>query len=226
MQRNGKRAKVTTVVTRSVASKPNTFRNKAAARPVKGAIAKSTGPELKFWDVAEANYVADTTGTVTLLNGISAGDDYDNREGRQILLKSVQIRGRVHPFDTTTLPTHARVLLVWDNAATGGAPTIANILTASTSNSFPLVNNQTRFTILRDMSFFVGGISTTATSSYAMAPSGHTVEAYLKINQLVQYSSTAASINNGALYLVTIGDQAANAGAQFTLATRVRFVDQ
>jgi len=228
MQRNGKRAKVTTVVTKSVASKPKTFRSKAAARPVKGAIPKSTGPELKFVDVAQANYVADTTGTVTLLNGTATGDDYNTRDGRQIVIKSVQIRGRVNPVDGTTSPCHARVLLVWDNATSGVAPTIADILSAATSNSYPLVNNQTRFTILRDMSFFVGGIDTGVGQQYAMSPTGAVVEAYLKINQVTQYMSTTAavaSVQNGGLFMVTIGDQAANAGALFVLATRVRFTD-
>jgi len=226
MQRASKRPRVAQL------SKARRLRGvRAAVRSysarVKGPVALRPGPELKFVDVAQANYVADTTGTVTLLNGVAVGDDYTSRDGRQITIKSVQVRGRCQPIDAGTLPTHARVLLVWDNAASGGAPTIAQILSASTSNSFPLVDNQARFTILRDMSFFVGGVSNTATQAYAMSPTGHIVDTYLRIGQITQFNGTGATnIANGALYMVTIGDQAAGDGAQFSLATRVRFSEE
>jgi len=195
---------------------------------VKGAIAPA-GKELKYNDLVDANYAADTTGSITCLNLIATGDDNNTRDGRQVTIKSVQIRGIVTPVDTTTLPTNARVLLVWDNAPNGAAATIAQILTAVNSQSFPLVNNQNRFTILRDMQFPVGGMSDTATQTYTMSPTVHSVEAYMKIGQITQYSGTTAnisSVQNGALWMVTVGDQVANAGANFRLATRVRFVDE
>lgn len=221
-------AKRSKTAPRSSVGKKKSTKAKDRARPVKGAISKPNGPELKYIDRAVADYVADTTGSITLLNGVAVGDDNTDREGRQVNIKSVQIKGRCHPFDTTTLPTHARIILVWDNATNGTAPTIADVMTAVNSNSFPLVNNANRFTILRDMSFPIGGISTTASSSYAMSPSVHIVDAYLKIGQLTQYvntGATAASVQNGGLFMITIGDQAAAAGGQFSVAVRVRFTD-
>lgn len=195
--------------------------------PVRGAIPYH-GKELKFNDIATAAYAADTTGTVTALNLIATGDDYQTRDGRQVSIKSVQIRGFVSPVDATTVASKARIILVWDNAVNGAIATVADILNAATANSFPLVDNANRFTLLSDQTFFVGGFDTTATTTYAQSPTGHNIEIYRKINQTTQYKNTTsniASVQNGGLLMVTIGTAAAGAGATFNVATRVRFMD-
>jgi len=196
---------------------------------VKGAIAPYGGrKELKYNDIASTGYVADTTGTVTALNLIAVGDDNTTRDGRQVTIKSVQLKGILKPVDGSTLTSKCRLLLVWDNAVNSGAiATVAQILTASTSIAFPLVDNAQRFTILRDMTFALGHDNTT-TGFEVASPSAYDIEVYLKINQLTQYSGTTAaigSVQNGALLMVTIGDQAAAAGGIFQLASRVRFCD-
>lgn len=191
---------------------------------IKGGIAPRQ--ELKYVDVASAAYAADTTGSVTLLNGVAVGDDNTTRDGRQATMKSVQVRGQLRPESSSQTGCKCRLLLVWDNASAGATPTIADILTASTSNSFPLVNNARRFTILCDNSYVLGTVDTTATQTYAYSPGIHDVEIYKRIQSVTQYNgtgATAASIQNGALWMITIGD-AANAG-QFNVATRVRFTD-
>jgi len=197
---------------------------------VKGAIAAYGGrQELKYVDIASAGYAGDTTGSVTALNLLAVGDDNTSRDGRQVCIKSVQIRGSCVPQDSSTQPTMARLLLVWDNAVNSGAiATVAQILSASTSNSFPLIDNANRFTILVDQQFVVGGFGTTATQTYAGSPMIVPVSIYKKLNLVTQYSGTTAaigSIQNGGLLMVTIGDQAAAAGTAFSLATRVRFTD-
>lgn len=199
-----------------------------AAR-IKGAIRPSGLTELKFVDLASATYACDTTGSVTALNLIAVGDDNTTRDGRQVTIKSVQIRGILQPQDSTTTTNKARIILVWDNAVNSGAiATIAEIFTASTANSFPLVNNQNRFTILWDQSFACGAIDSTATQALAFSPAVHNVDYYRKLGSVTQYSGTTAaigSIQNGGLLMVTLGTQAAAAGTNFIAATRVRFVD-
>lgn len=208
-------------------------RNRAPKKKayIKGAIANYGGrQELKYVDIAAADYVADTTGTVTALNLIAVGDDNTSRDGREVCIKSVQLRGLARQFDTSTVNwSKARILLVWDNAVNSGTiATVAQILSAATSESFPLVDNARRFTILYDKSFSFGPINDGAGVSYA-APCVANVEVYKKINSLTQYSGTTAaigSIQNGGLLMVTIGDQAAGTCGVFRLATRVRFTDQ
>lgn len=198
---------------------------------VKGAIAPYGGQkELKYTDIANATYAADTTGTVTALNLIAVGDDNVNRDGRQVTMKSIQIRGFLQPQDGSTTASGCRVILVWDNAVNSGAiATIAQILTAATANSFPLVDNANRFTILVDRYYALGAIDTTATTTFAESPTVYPVEIYKKLNCVTQFSGTTAaigSIQNGGLLMVTIGTSAAALGGTFVLATRARWTDE
>jgi len=198
---------------------------------IKGAIAPYGGrQELKYVDIAATAYAADTTGTVTALNLLAVGDDNTSRDGRQVCIKSVQVRGFVAPIDSSVSNALVRVLIVWDNAVNSGSlPTIAQIMSASNSLSFPLVDNANRFTILVDRAFAIGQVSDTATQAFSNGPGAQVLDIYKKMNAVTQYSGTTAaigSIQNGGLYMVTIGSAAANACGQVTCATRVRFTDQ
>lgn len=198
-------------------------------RAPKGAIRPNGLPELKYCDLAEANYACDTTGSVTALNLIAVGDDNTTRDGRQVTIKSVQLHGVIFPVDDTTNNTKCRVMLVWDNAVNSGSiATISQIMTAVQGTAFPLIDNANRFTILIDRTFSMGKVSTTATQAIAVSPSVFEVEIYKKMNTITQYSGTAAtigSIQNGALLLVTFGSSAAAAGGNLAASTRVRYVD-
>lgn len=204
------------------------LRNRAPRAAIKGAIAVYGGQkELKYVDVATADYAGDTTGSVTALNLIAVGDDNTTRDGRQVMIKSLQVRGIVKSQDNHVNAGGARIIFVWDNANnSGGIATIAQIMTAVNANSFPLVDNANRFTILSDQYYAMGAYNTTATTATSAAP--FPVSLYKKINQITQYSGTTAaigSIQNGALLMVTVGTQAAADGATFSVATRVRFTD-
>lgn len=207
----------------SVLKKPS-FKRKSSAARIKGAIAAKQ--ELKFVDIASASYGA-TGGTVTLLNGIAEGDDYSTRDGRQATMRSVHIRGSYAPNPTAAPTTAAlgRILLVWDNAPKGSLATIAEVLTAAVANSFPLVDNQERFTILRDTHYGLdpANLAATTTLSYRTYP----VDTFVKLDSVTQYNGTGAtiaSIQNGALLLIVLQDGwSGNVAARCELATRVRF---
>lgn len=196
---------------------------------VKGAIKPSGRTELKYVDVANATYACNTTGTITALNLIAVGDDNTTRDGRQVTIKSVQLHGMVYPEDTNSGPTKARVVLVWDNAVNSGAlPAITDIFAVIGGNAFPLVNNANRFTILVDRTFSCGIMQDTATQAVAGCPNTFECEIYKSLGAVTQFSGTTAaigSIQNGGLYLVTMGSTAAGNGATLIASTRVRFVD-
>lgn len=196
---------------------------------VRGAITGARRPELKYVDLAQANYACDTTGSVTALNLLAVGDDNNTRDGRQVVIKSVQLHGMVYPQDNTTLHTKARVMLVWDNAVNSGTiATIAQILTAANGTAFPLIDNANRFTILVDRMYAVGMVDNTATTSFAASPTVSDCEIYKLINQVTQYSGTTAaigSIQNGGLLLVTIGSSPATQAANLLASVRVRYTD-
>jgi len=191
-------------------------RIKGAIRPV---------PELKYVDVGVQDYTADTTGSVTLLNGVAIGDENTQRDGKQITVKSVQINGIARPETTSNGALLGRVMIVWDNAANGALAAAGDILETVNSTSFPDVNNSQRFTILSDTKFALGVYNTTATSAVG-DQTAKLISVYKKLNSVTQYSGTTngiASIQNGALLLLCVGNAAY--GATINMDVRVRYTD-
>ena len=184
--------------------------------------------EKKYVDTASATYVCDTTGTVTCLNLCNEGTGVSQRVGRKICMKSVQVRGIVDPVDGATNACNARIMLVWDKQVNGVIATIAEILSAATSNSFMNLDNRERFVVIMDKQVSVGAFNNT--TGYAQSPTVHTINKYKKLpmGSFTIYDGTGAGIadiNTGALYLVTIGNQVAGEGARFVGACRVRYTD-
>jgi len=187
--------------------------------------------ELKYVDIAAANYAADTTGSVTCLNLTAVGDDNTTRDGRQICNRSIHVQGILNPVDNTAGPNLARMMLVWDAQPNSGAiATITNILTASTSVSATNLDNRERFTVLRDSRFAQGTISDTATQAFSNGTNTYMVNEFVNLKDVkTTYSGTTAAIGSvatGALLLVTIGSVGAVAGGTFNLTTRLRFTDR
>lgn len=190
---------------------------------------KTAKPEHKLIDTAAAGYVCDTTGTVTLMNGVAQGTDYTNRVGRKFVNLTVQLEGSIQPLDTTTGPTKCRVMIIYDKQPNGALPAITDVLSASSSNSFMNLNNRDRFIVIRDINVTIGGISNVATQAYAQSPTVENVSVYKAIKMETINDGTGATvgdIQSGSIFLLTIGDQAPGLGGAFVGALRVRFDDQ
>lgn len=194
--------------------------------------------EKKFVDVGVATYALDTTGTVTLLNGCADGSTVNTRIGRKTCIKSVQVRGVLLPQDAWASgaqcdPCLARVMLVWDKQANGAAFTIANLLSAATAASFNNLDNRERFVVLMDKHFAFGMWALSTAAGAAFAAVDKTVAIVNKYKRMPKDAftifsgtgATIASINTGALFLVTIGTNAAGNGWNANLVTRVRYTD-
>lgn len=182
---------------------------------IKGAIAP-TGKELKYVDTV-ISQKADSTGALTPLNLIAVGDDNTTRDGRQVTIKSVQLKLNATEEVSTTVPQICRAMVVWDNAVNGVGPNISDIISPQNSAGFAVVNNQQRFTVLMDRRFDHRG----------MHEAAYVLDFYKKLNHITQFNGTTAaigSIQNGALYLLTIGDQID--ATTVAGSVRVRFCDQ
>lgn len=184
--------------------------------------------ERKTIDVDRAAYVADTTGTVTLISGVANGADFTERIGRKILMKSIYVKGFIFNIDNTTSPSLCRLILVYDNQTNGAAPAITDILKQSFSESQLNLNNRDRFKIISDKTWVLGGVSDVIQQSIAGSPTVGKVKIYKKCNYEEVFNgitNAVGSIATGAVWMVTIGNVGANAGGNFTLTTRIRFID-
>lgn len=191
---------------------------------------KNDGTELKYID---NNGLAGTPaaggGIVGRFNDMAQGDDVQNRIGRQVKVRSFELRGIVFPEDTTTVDTLVKVSLVWDKQPNSAVvPGVADIFNADASTSFINLNNRKRFTILKEQLFAVGATNNTATQAFAHAPSLYKIDWKVNLkNRLTTYSGTGSSntIATGALLLVLTSTAAAGQAASVGYSTRLRFTD-
>lgn len=193
-----------------------------------GVQARRSLNERKVIDVDPANYAFDTTGSVTLLNGVATGTDFTDRIGRKIVIKSIYVRGMIQPIDNNTGNTLCRMLIVYDMQSNGAAPVITDVLKSASPAAQLNMNNRDRFRVLIDKQWAVAVISDIATQATGGAPTVYSLKKYKKCNLEVLFNGTTnaiGSIATGSIYMITVGNQAAGNGGQGLISSRVRFVD-
>lgn len=189
--------------------------------------------ELKYLDTQLTGMPFGTSGAgrVVCLNALAEGADNTGRVGRQVFIKSVELRGLINSDPQVTAATLCRMLIIWDNA-NNSSPTVpvgSDILQTDTSTSMPNVNNAFRFTILWDQQFALGpDVAATPGTSHVIWNPTVPVHKYLPVGASTIYSATTAgigTITSGSLLFFTIGDSAPSYPFQFNGFARIRFTD-
>jgi len=181
--------------------------------------------EVKYVDLASANYGLNTTGSVTLLPIIPQGPDEINRIGRNVALRSLYIRGRCTNNSTATL-NQCVIAIVYDRQSNKANPAITDVYTSISPNAFRNDENKDRFLILKEWRFNLAGVSTATLNA-----DHRNINKYMKLPNLpVNYSTGTTGligeINTGGLYLMTFGNTVSGtADATFAATFRTRFVD-
>lgn len=191
-------------------------------------LQRAYAKEKGYVDLALASYQMDTTGTVTLLNTIAQGAGVTQRVGKKVVLKSLQCRGYMQN-NSTASANDVAFLIVYDKRPTGSLPAVTDILNTANASSLNNDNNAGRFRILKRVDEVLLG-NTTAAASYldSMYKSN---DFWLDLKSAPTTYKAAATgaigdIEEGALYLVTVGSTAAGTAAAAMAATfRVRFLD-
>ena len=187
------------------------------------AMSKETG----YLDTALTGYALDTTGTITLLNAVPQGVAVTQRVGKKILLKSLQYRGISINGTTATLNDCAWII-VYDKRPTGALPSITDILVSVSSFSMNNDNNSGRFSIVKREDFVLLGNQTAAANQTDLM--ARSEDGFMSLKNLETVYKAAATggiadIEQGALYLVTVGNNAGTAAANAFLSFRLRFLD-
>jgi len=186
--------------------------------------------EVKYKDLASANYTANTTGSIVLVpDAIAQGAGETARIGREIWLKSVEARGFV-TCDSTTTVASVRALLVWDRQPNKALAAVTDILNTIHPDSFLNDQNKARFKILRNWYFIVEGNNTTAGQQTGKC--AHPFNEFIKFKKpkRVTYSTAGTGaigdLNTGALLFVVVGNKAAGTDdAAVVCGFRTRFFD-
>lgn len=181
---------------------------------------RSSGTEKKAVDTTISSTFALTNG-FGLLNGISLGSDINNRVGRKILIKKVQLSGYIEVAGLANDGNLCRLKLIYDKQTNKAIPLATDILNADDAISFNNLANRERFLTLWEKSYILG-VSTTDNSTIAVKES-------IPVNLETIFNSgnagTVADIQTGSLYLIyaTIGTAANLPG--INVNTRVRYLD-
>jgi hypothetical protein len=182
--------------------------------------ARMMGIEKKFIENVQAVANLATAG-IFLVNGVIIGNDFNNRVGREIKMKSLYMR--LSAANLVDQESTLRIMLVYDKQPNGVGPAITDILTSADVNAPNNLNNRERFIVITDK---VRTCSTAAQRSFW-------IKKYKPLNTSTQYSgsgATIASIATGAMYLILIpqvtstGAPSANYSVGYQV--RVRFTDQ
>ncbi len=165
-----------------------------------------------------------TTGTISatpsvaLINATIQGDDFDNRGGRIIRMKSIQLALTAHMHASAT-STFVRCAIVLDKQPNEALPVFADIWSGgATSFGFRNLDGRKRFWILYDQVMLMG--------DQENAP--RHLEFYKKIDAKTVYDDSnvgsIVDLNTNSLMLWLWSSEATNVPT-VGRATRVRFVD-
>lgn len=123
------------------------------------------------------------------------------------------------------------MIVFYDAQSNGTSPTVTDVLSTASVCAHLNLANRDRFKILLDRQWAQGGISTTATQTYAQSPGPQEFKEYIRLPKAYQNvvfsgtGATAGSIATGGLWILIIGYQTTGNATFFTHSVRVRFLD-
>lgn len=199
------------------------------------------GIEKKFYDktygaaivATTAGAEADPAANASCLNAVAQGDGESNRDGRKIVLKSIQLRG--HITQTTTSeqadinPSRVvRLLLVLDQQTNGVQLNSEDVVTSSTNVEHAYYNLQHsgRFRILYDKTFVqpVSAAGTDNANTNSVGFDTKIFKVYKSLNIPVTFDGTTediANITDNSLHVICFASQT---GGYLEYESRLRFV--
>lgn len=215
-------------------------------------VSKALDVGLGIASPAYAALKLDSTGSVIPLNLIRAGSGFNNRVGRAINLKSMQLQLSLQHLATSALSgdDYARILVIWDDSTNGALPAMADILAdvdqAGTPSTGPMsglnLNNRTRFSIIADKRVHIPQITITAGIVALSFPGGAAFEGESNdcaevtlFRKLGKYTTNykadsspavIGDIAQGGLYLVSLaGNTAAVSNMTCDWKCRLKYTD-
>lgn len=160
-----------------------------------------------------------TTALVQCLNLMAQGDDYNLREGRSILAKSIEYKLLITANVASTANQYIRIVVFQDTTLDGtNTPTAGELISNVSSLRNPDPVYMKRFIILSDKQIYLSPNS----------GSGNLVcEYYKKLSHHIKFAGTGAVVGNmgeGSIWMILVSDQTTNV-PNILGETRLRYYD-
>lgn len=180
--------------------------------------------EYKYIDSSDSD-TTPTTAVTYHINQISQGDGPTNRDGAQVKMKKLVIRGGLSLHPSSPLPTKVRVIL-WRNVSNNSSSStgVANVLDSSDVNSLRNLNETERIKVLSDKVYSLDQ-DTKSKIQFKI------VRGFMKYGLVNSYNKSMTAGTLGAternpLLLTFIADQdTAGSESSHDFTSRIRFID-
>jgi len=178
--------------------------------------------EFKSIDVSTALAI-NTTSAMLLLNGIERGDDINQRNGREVTMKSIQLKMATTVTAGDGTDQIHRVLVVYDRQTNGAPLTTAQVLQTTDCFSPRNLENRKRFKILFDRTYNL--------NASGEPGSKHVLRFYRRLLHPITFNGgdagNVADIITGSLYMIVVGSNVAGVTAGSSTGTcRIRYQDK
>lgn len=188
--------------------------------------------EMKFLDTALAfNFDNTAEVPVDCLNVIIQNDTQNGRDGRKVVVNSIQLKGAIlfSPGAAATNSVNIFLYLMQDTQCNGAAPTASGdtgIMTGTNlATAYHNLSNGTRFKTLKRWKL---SLNPAAGATTALNSVSRYIEGYLKCNIPIEYDASAATgalttVRSNNLFLLAGADGNSDDTASIVGSVRIRY---
>lgn len=174
--------------------------------------------EFKSKDEDYSNTLPVGSELINLCNGLTKGDDIDNRDGRQVRFKSIQFNGRISRNNLATQPyQRVRFVMVIDKQPNQFTVAWTDVFRDLDVDTLRNINYRKRFVVLWDRTY-------TVTEQIPVK----SFKVYKKLDMKTVYddgdTGGASDISTNAIYLLAFSDSTAN-NPLLKYDRRIRWID-
>lgn len=199
------------------------YRYRTRRTNVRRQIPRMISPEYKTSDLDNNSLSIPNTWNLNLVNGLARGNDWNQRIGRQVTFKSVQINFKVQYTQGESAPQteNVRLIVFLTKTIDGTAPVGTDVVNNDNVIADRNLDNRRQYVILKDYKF----------SLTSLGREAFNLTYYKRLSLKTQYNNgdtgLVGDIDYGAIYFMFISDQTAISGFQPTIlwSSRVRFID-
>lgn len=174
--------------------------------------------EIKYFDQTLVNVSFDYSGVLYNLTPINQGNTDTDRNGDQVMLKYVSIRGYLQASATSTYNVCRIIVFQWKpNSTPAISDILNNIASVNAPNSFYLWDKRQQYTVLWDKRYIVQGTDRQA-ALFSKKIYGK------KLRKKLQFLGGGNSSDNR-VYIIAISDDGGTPYPAWTWQSRVAYTD-